>query len=343
MSKKFIVIIGMVILSLLVILAGCAPGGVVKAEEFYKGKTVFLGAGGRAGGGNDMMARGVVPFLNQYTGATFAVRNLEKAGDLETGNTVWDADPDGLTTGIANFLGLVLREVLDSPGIKFETSKFEYIFGVGPVPQVLVVKPDGPYQSISDLMAGKDIKLGGYDPESNTDLSNTTVADVLDLDARMITGLAGTKAIVLAITQGEIDGSALTFHNIFRFKDQVKPLFIVGTERHPSAPDLPALSELVDLSGDDLEILRLWSEVMIGAKAMLTTPGVPRDRVEFLRQAAEQAFQDPAFLKQLEDVMSFPGAAIITGEELSKSAETMAKQKDLLSRTFADMVARYFR
>src|SRR5213594_5075351 len=98
-------------------------------ESFYKGKTIRIIVGFSAGGGYDTYARVIARHLSKHVpgNPTVAVENMAGAGSLISANYVYKAaKPDGLTIG--HFIGgLFLQQLLNKPGIEFDSLKFEYI------------------------------------------------------------------------------------------------------------------------------------------------------------------------------------------------------------------------
>ena len=81
-----------------------ANGQLVRAEDFYKDKTIRFIVGQAAGGGYDTYTRTIARYLGKYIpgGPTTIVDNMTGAGSLVAANYLYNnAKPDGLT--IANW------------------------------------------------------------------------------------------------------------------------------------------------------------------------------------------------------------------------------------------------
>ncbi len=65
--------------------------------------------------------------------------------------------------------------------------------------------------------------------------------------------------------------------------------------RHPELPDVPTSAEVAS-TPEQATILRTVSSASEIGKFILTTPGVPADRVAALRKAFEAVVKDPEFL-----------------------------------------------
>src|ERR671939_487380 len=75
-----------------------SPAAAQETEEsFFKGKTVKIVVGYGPGGGYDVYARMIAPYIGKALGATVIVENQPGAGGLTALNRLYTASPDGLT------------------------------------------------------------------------------------------------------------------------------------------------------------------------------------------------------------------------------------------------------
>lgn len=344
MSKRFIVAGGTMVLSLLLVITVCAASEkkAVKPADFYKGKTIELISGAAPGSAPDLLAQLIAPYLKEYTGATVIVKNMTGGGGIQGHNYVWRANPDGLTIGVHNFLIIALADIFEDPGALWKVEKFGYLFGVGSEPPVFVVRPHGPYQSVQALRAAKNLKLAGDTATGNFTLGGCTVAGLLDLDAKVVPGLKSAQNL-LAIAQGQLDGAAFVVSVALTGlrQNQVKPLFVLDTKRHPALPDTPALTELVNLSGDKLKLIKPWGNTLLGSQMVFTSPGVPNDRVAFLQEAFNQMGKQSQIRQQVAELMCYSSVAYLTGVELTKMANTVTQQKTELKETLKGLLNKY--
>ena len=112
---------------LLLILTAISPA--LSQELFYKDKTVRILVGACPGGIFDAYSRILARHLSRHIAGnpTFVVENVPGAGGLIVANRMYKAvKPDGLTIGHFNG-GLVLGQVVGSPGIEFDAPRFQWI------------------------------------------------------------------------------------------------------------------------------------------------------------------------------------------------------------------------
>lgn len=79
---------------------------------------------------------------------------------------------------------------------------------------------------------------------------------------------------------------------------------------------------------------------MLGSYVVFIPPGVPRERVEFLREAFSQILKQPEARQALDKLF---GKDILypTPGELEKMIETLTNQKKDLKQTFNTLVDKY--
>ena len=78
---------------------------------------------------------------------------------------------------------------------------------------------------------------------------------------------------------------------------QINILVQIGLSKVPDLPDVPLLMELAR-NPEDAAVLKLLSEPVAVGRPIFTTPGVPPDRVQALRDAFDATINDPAFMDE---------------------------------------------
>src|SRR3990170_3983388 len=73
---------------------------------------------------------------------------------------------------------------------------------------------------------------------------------------------------------------------------------VMDRERSPLLPDVPTVFEAADLSPEAAWWLDFRAKVGEIGRALITTPGVPDDRVQFLRAVAAAMLADPAVVAE---------------------------------------------
>ncbi len=345
MKRRIAAIIGALILSLLLI-ASCAPTGGLAPEEFYEKRTIDFTVPSSPGGTVDRFGRVWAEMFDRHLGSTSLVTNRRAAGGLEGYVHIYQGEPDGRTLGSGINLVIVLNKVFKSPGADYEFDKFSYIVGGPPEGHVMMVGVDGPYQSVADLQAGKNVVIGAGSPGSNMAVSATVVIEVLGIDGKMNPAYKGSSKRRLAIAQGELAGECgpLTSAMVGIESGMVKPLFVLGTERLKELPEVPALTELVDLEKQNIELLEMWDDTIRLSFIIVGSADIPKDRLKYLRETAtDRIMKDPEFASLIQKAMARPVnvADFLTGEQLEKSAQKLAGEQESLRALFEGLLAKH--
>ena len=109
----------------------------------------------------------------------------------------------------------------------------------------------------------------------------------------------------------------------------------IGPKKEPDLPDVPLLTDLAR-NDEERMILSTFSASIAVGRPILTTPGVPADRVAALRKAFRETMADPAFLAEAEkarfDVSPIYGEELqqIIVEFLNTPPATVAKVKEAM-------------
>lgn len=344
MIKKFAVITGALILAVIIAATGCPPPAEeAPPADFYKGKTIDLTTTGSAGSFNDLSAHIIASYLGGDTGANVITTNKRGAGGLEGINYVYKAKPDGLTVGTVASVRFITNKVMDEPVAEYDLEKFSYIISIDRQPCCLFVSLEGAYQSVADLQAGQDLKFGALNPSGANSLGGLTLIKLLGLDARVITGFRSINELPLAVGRGEITGYCLSISNARASVEAglVKPLFVMSTERAPLIPDVPAITELVNLSDQDLELVKLWEAALAASNLFIAPPEMPEDRLAFLRELADQWAQDEAFRQEINQAADYEVQIYLTGDEVTQEILGTVAKLGEFQAIFTELIEKY--
>ena len=149
---------------------------------------------------------------------------------------------------------------------------------------------------------------------------------------KIVKGYIGSADIQLAAERGEVDinGSfslpaVLTTHADWVRDGTAAILYQNALKRAAQIPQVPTLSELM-LTDEGRTIARVIAGMAEIGRSILTTPGVPEDRVAALRAAFQETLKDPDFIAACKqrNVMLDPG----TGQEMDAiTQDTMSLPK----------------
>jgi len=276
-----------------VVAVGLASG--VAYAQSWPTKPIRLLVGFAPGGGTDIVARAIAPKMSEILGQQVVVENRSGAAGTIAADLTAKAAPDGYTllmghsnsNAIAPF---VLQSLPYDPATDFTPITY-----IGYVPNVLVVHPSIPANSVAELVALAKAKPGAYTYASSgigstQHLAGALFAKLTDVQINHIPYKGSGQAIV-DLLAGQVN---MNFDTMPPVLEQVKAgklraLAISTPQRLSQLPDVPTFSE-VGIRGFDVTN---WYSVM-GPKAL------PRDIVNKVNDAVQKAMADPAIRPRLE-------------------------------------------
>ena len=215
--KRFSANLLMIVLASGLIFGGFAQPAAEAADaaDFFKNKIVTSVVGYSPGGGSDYSARLLASYWSAATdGGAMIVKNMAGAAGLMATNYMYSSKPNGLTIEVGMALSsYIMPIVTKDPAAKFDAKKLNWLVGVFHEPWVLHVSVKRPYGSLEDLKKAKGLKIGTVAPFASSSFINAVFADILGLDARMISGYKGGSAMALAAsTRRSAPGSGRGMH-----------------------------------------------------------------------------------------------------------------------------------
>ena len=328
---KILMLLGIFVLGSGLPMTYAQTSGGDGVEAFYRSKTMTCVVSSEPGGGNDTIARILVPHLARETGTKVLVKNMT-GGSMEGNNWVYsDAKRDGLTILAEGTMPLLLNDLLRSPGAHYATEKFIFLTGALPDFTVFAVSAKLPHRTIDALRQAKGLRVGASSARGYIATSGAVMTAVLGLDAKVVTGYKGLKSVLLAVAQGEMDvvvASEPDIANAAKGGDIV-PLFIVGEQRSPLYPNLPTIREL----GINIpkELIDAYKTITANSRTMALPPGVPDDKVDYMRKV----FKKMSETKEVQaDVTRWAGVwrPFIPGEKMQEEISTIKANKALGSQ-----------
>jgi tripartite-type tricarboxylate transporter receptor subunit TctC len=290
--------------------------------DFYRGKTLRMLIGYGPGGGYDIYGRLVAEFLPRHLPGrpTIVAQNMPGAGSFVAAKYIYDVAPkDGTVLGsLAQTLAL---DSLTNTSAKLDVANMPYIGRVVTNIDTGVALPKSGIKSFDDVRA-RPYTVGASGGGSTTVLFPTALNAYAGAKFKLVRGYSGTNDILLAMERGEVDivgayglPGILVSHPGWVQRGEATFLFQASLKRHPLLPNVPTLPELA-LSDEGGEVLHAAASTGEIGRSILTTPGVPPERLRALRTAFRALLQDPDFLAACEKrKLMIEGA---TGEEIDE-------------------------
>ncbi len=320
------------------VLAASAPASNAQpVADFYRGKTMRMLVGYGPGGGYDLYARLVAEFLPRHIPGNPAIvpQNMPGGGSFVAARFMAEAAPkDGTILGtLAQTLAI---DSLTNPGAKVDVSKFSYLGRVVSNIDTGVALPRSGIRTFADVRL-KQFNVGASGGGSTTVLFPSALAAYAGAKFKLVRGYSGTTDILLAMERGEVDivgayglPGMLVSHPGWVNDGEAAVIYQAALKRHPLLSNVPALPELA-LSDEGRDVLRAVSATAEIGRSILTTPGVPAERLEALRNAFTAMLKDADFLaaaekrKMMVDPGSGAGLDAIVQETLRLPKELVEK------------------
>jgi tripartite-type tricarboxylate transporter receptor subunit TctC len=284
-------------------LAGALLAGVAgTASAAYPDRPITLVVTYPPGGTVDVVARLIAPKLSSLLGQTVVIDNRGGAGGMIGGTFASRAKPDGYT------LMLDASNHAQNPALhskmQFDTLRdFAPVSLLLRVPNVLVVTPSYPVQSVADL-----IKLGQPDSGKPIHFASAGNGSAQHLAGELFNVLAKTNLEHVAYKGGGpamVDVMAGQVPVMFASlgsasqhirNGKLRAVAVGGGQRSKAVPNLPTIAESGVPGYESYE----WNAVFAPA-------GTPPAIIEQVSRALAQTLKDPAVAEKLAGI----GAEII--------------------------------
>lgn len=329
--------------SLFVLAPGCTGQTAAKPEDFYKDKTIEIIVSETPGNDHDLISRIIADYLRKDTGCNVIVTNRRGANGLDGINYVAQSKPDGLTLGTMVSLKFVTNKILEEPAATYELSDFAYIGGIDRITNYFMVAVGGPYQSLDALKTGKGLILAGSSPSGGVALAGLTMIKILNLDAKLVSGMGNESQRALAAKRGEVAGYAsdIPASKASMSAGLVKPLFVIASKRDKIMPDVPALTELIDIKGQDLELVKSWGTSLCQSSITGISKNVPEDRVQYLGSLFKKWIQDDNFKNDIDRALGQKVGTYMTADEVKGSMDDLLKNATGYKSVFKELIEKY--
>ena len=276
----------LLLVSLLLALAAC----VAPATDYPTGKVTFY-IGNAPGGGNDLLARALIPGMSKIIGRDILPENLQGANGGVAAVKVMTSKPDGHSLYLHS-QSVVMMQYTGQPQVD--------VLKLAPVATavedfgVLCVAADSPINSITDLVeaAKKNpgtIKIGSASA-GVWPINVSVFEEKAGIQIRFIPYDSGGAAAGTAAVAGEIDvclDSPIVYRSLVE-SGRLKAIGVFGEERSTIYPDVKTCRE----QGIDV-FFPVW-------RGVFTTAGTPDDVMQKLSDAVKEATEGEQFKKYVE-------------------------------------------
>jgi tripartite-type tricarboxylate transporter receptor subunit TctC len=320
-------------------LAAALPATTAIAADHFAGKSIMVTVGTGPGGGYDRYARTVARHLpNHIPGKpNVIVQNMPGAGSAKAAAYIYKVAPkDGTAIG-AIFPGAIMGP-LTKPKLaeQYDSTKFNYIGSADSGWRVCITFHKSKIKSMADAMKMQTVVGASASGGSTADYAMALNA-LAGTKFKVIAGYSGSKAILLAVEKGEVDGlcgydwtSLNSARSAWIKEKKISILVQAGLDNNPQLTKMgvPNASTFLKTERQKAIYKLLVSEQKFGRPYVLA-PGTDPKVVKILQTAFNATMKDAAFLKDAKKVRLAINPA--TGPEVQKLVEGLyASPKDLV-------------
>jgi tripartite-type tricarboxylate transporter receptor subunit TctC len=329
----------------LAVAAGAARAQSV--EDFYRGKTITMYIGtGENSGIVGAYPHTIAQVIKKYIPGrpNVIVTNMPGAGGIKLANFIQNVgSQDGLHWAFIT-RGFMLAPLLKIPGAQFDPTKFNWIGSPARTVSIGAVwTANTKVRTIQEAMQ-QEVVLGATAPNQDTAIFPKALNRITGTKFRIVTGYSSVGEVDLAMQKGELQGkvgftwSSLTSGSSANWLRDglVKVIVQLGLEKSPDVPaDVPLALDLVQ-SAQDRQVLEILCAPSATGFPSFMGPGVPKDRVEAIREAYRKTLRDPEFIeatkKQVMEVDPIEASEIerIVKTMYSGSPEAVARARDIV-------------
>jgi tripartite-type tricarboxylate transporter receptor subunit TctC len=308
-----------------------------QVADFYRGRTLNLIIGTSSGNDYDFRARLLARHLGRHIPGepTIVPQNMPGVGGVKAANYLASIAPHDGTQLHMIMSNMMSSEAIGAQGVQFDTRKFFWVGNTTSSPNVTVSWFKSGVTSVEQVKM-RQLIVGAPGGTAGV-IYATAMNGLLGTKFKLVTGYPGGNEVNLAMERGEIDGRASNSWAAWKstHPDWVKDkkiivLVQIGLKRAPDLADIPLLLELAH-NDMDRQVLTFLSADTAIARALVTTPDTPPERVAALRRAFDDTMRDPEFLAEADKALL--DIVPLSGEESQKIADSIVN-------TPPDVVAR---
>jgi tripartite-type tricarboxylate transporter receptor subunit TctC len=259
----------------------------------YPDKPINMVVAYSPGGGTDLVARAIAPFIEKYLGnnAKIVIQNRPGAGGEIGFATLANAQPDGYTIGFINTPNVITIPI--ERKAQYTTDKFELLANIVDDPGNFSVHNDSPIKSLKELAdAAKkrpgEITVGTTGIGSDDHLAMLLFQKQAGVKMNHIP-MKGAADVRTGIVSKQIDVAAMNIGEAMQAAAGGAPMRQLGTmslTRSALSPNVPTFAE----QGYKFEMASL--------RGIAAPKGIPADVKQALVTAIQKAAADPEFQAQ---------------------------------------------
>jgi tripartite-type tricarboxylate transporter receptor subunit TctC len=292
------------------------------AADFYQGKTLTVIVGYAPGGGVDASARAITRHLGRFIPGhpNIVVQNMEGAAGIVSLNYLdRRVAPDGLTLAIPG-RSWYIEAIVRRSSIGIDPTRLAYIGSPGAVSAAGYVHARTGITSYAELKAAsKPVTFGALGATTPTAMAPALLA-ANGAQVKVVLGYVSTARVLLALEQGEIDGT-FTVGNALAARSDLAAKMAVLVQTAPTRAGVPLLRDVVRAPQQPVVDL-VQAPDSIGLP-LVGPAGMPAEATAVLRQAFLAMAADKDYQTDAERV-DLPVGQPIEGARIAQMIAALA-------------------
>ncbi|MDU8941805.1 Bug family tripartite tricarboxylate transporter substrate binding protein [Ovoidimarina sediminis] len=295
------------------------------AAEFYKDNVIKWIVPYDPGGGYDEYSRMLAPYFEKYTGARVDIVNMPGSGGMKGAVEIFNSPNDGTYIGIINGSAMVTNQLAQIEGANYKVGQYEYLGRMVADPRVMVVSALSGIESFEDMMNnGRPEIVGATGLGGSTYVDAVIIGDAFGIDQRVVHGFDRSGDIRTAMLRGDVQAMWGSLGSALKGIESGDHKVILHAEKEDrpelgGAPSIYDVAKTTENPERATKILRSWEALNAVGRPVAAPPGIPEDRLAFLREAFAASMNDAEFVSQMEEA----GRDLLyaSGEEMSEIAK----------------------
>jgi tripartite-type tricarboxylate transporter receptor subunit TctC len=188
--------------------------------------------------------------------------------------------------------------------VKYDSKKLKWLARASFDDYMVTVGKSSPYQSLDSIKKAPRFKIGLDSRTATNGAGATAFCLSANLEnVNLVVGYAGSSEVRLAILKGEVDGTSGSVSTQLRLlqSGDLIPISVVGFKRCRFFPEIPTVYEQ---NPKMLPESKKWVDTFITltglGRGLITSPGVPEDKTNFLRDIIKRTLSDPELIQKVE-------------------------------------------
>lgn len=323
--------------------AAFAVPATAEPADTFAGKQVRIIIPGGTAGGYALYGQLAAQHLGRFIPGhpTIIISYMPGASGLNAMNYLAEAAPrDGTVIAVVQ-QDLASNQARGVSGVRYDATKFNYIGRATANVPVHMIWHTAPATSIEGLKQHEVVTGGVGTTGTHTDLPRAQNA-LIGTKWKVIAGYKGNDESRIAMERGEVQAAvspATLFNEQLRpwlEQGKVKVVIQYADFRHPTLPNVPAVTELTE-DEDAREVFRFLVSLSTLGRSFAVPPGVPAEAVATLRKAVLAMLDDPAFKADAQK----RGADLLpmSGEELGAYVAKIVATSPTIVKKTNDVIA----